>query len=271
MLLAAVGAGASFGVTAHAVAALPKITITGTVGTSVDYENGYTDSIAYDTSAWFGKAFTLELTPDAAGVVRVSQAIPDVPGGYTNIWEPISAGYSLTIQGGPAFSGTDNQYSWLETANDITVPTGVTGLPPGMIADGTHTYDMYAIGAGSIQLACFSGGSNGMCDGESADIYEGASIVFDHFWDTAQYDAISDANPPDLLNAAPNFAEGFGSVGFEIWHWSQDAGGSGVARLQLDVSSITVTPVPEPEAYAMLLAGLGLVGFAARRRTRTAV
>lgn len=27
-----------------------------------------------------------------------------------------------------------------------------------------------------------------------------------------------------------------------------------------------VTPVPEPETYAMLLAGLGLVGFAARRR-----
>lgn len=27
-----------------------------------------------------------------------------------------------------------------------------------------------------------------------------------------------------------------------------------------------VTPVPEPETYAMLLAGLGLIGFAARRR-----
>ncbi|MEO6562755.1 MAG: FxDxF family PEP-CTERM protein, partial [Nitrosospira sp.] len=27
-----------------------------------------------------------------------------------------------------------------------------------------------------------------------------------------------------------------------------------------------VSPVPEPEAYAMLLAGLGLVGFIARRR-----
>jgi hypothetical protein len=28
-------------------------------------------------------------------------------------------------------------------------------------------------------------------------------------------------------------------------------------------------PVPEPETYAMLLAGLGLVGFAARRRNAT--
>jgi hypothetical protein len=29
---------------------------------------------------------------------------------------------------------------------------------------------------------------------------------------------------------------------------------------------VAVTAVPEPETYAMLLAGLGLVGFAARRR-----
>ena len=28
----------------------------------------------------------------------------------------------------------------------------------------------------------------------------------------------------------------------------------------------TATPVPEPETYALMLAGLGLVGFAARRR-----
>jgi hypothetical protein len=27
-----------------------------------------------------------------------------------------------------------------------------------------------------------------------------------------------------------------------------------------------VTPVPEPETYALLLAGLGVVGFMARRR-----
>jgi hypothetical protein len=30
--------------------------------------------------------------------------------------------------------------------------------------------------------------------------------------------------------------------------------------------SIDVAAVPEPETYAMLLAGLGLLGFAARRK-----
>jgi hypothetical protein len=31
--------------------------------------------------------------------------------------------------------------------------------------------------------------------------------------------------------------------------------------------NISISPVPEPETYAMLLAGLGLIGFSARRRT----
>ncbi|MYM93413.1 PEPxxWA-CTERM sorting domain-containing protein [Duganella vulcania] len=38
--------------------------------------------------------------------------------------------------------------------------------------------------------------------------------------------------------------------------------------IRLDNVSVTVTAVPEPETYAMLLAGLGLVGVAARRRQR---
>jgi hypothetical protein len=31
----------------------------------------------------------------------------------------------------------------------------------------------------------------------------------------------------------------------------------------------TATPVPEPETYAMMLAGLGMLGFTARRKTKT--
>jgi hypothetical protein len=34
------------------------------------------------------------------------------------------------------------------------------------------------------------------------------------------------------------------------------------------VLGATVSPVPEPESYAMMLAGLGLMGFIARRKTK---
>lgn len=41
----------------------------------------------------------------------------------------------------------------------------------------------------------------------------------------------------------------------------------GVETVALDVVGYTLAPVPEPETYAMMLAGLGLVGFAVRRRS----
>lgn len=40
--------------------------------------------------------------------------------------------------------------------------------------------------------------------------------------------------------------------------------------IRLDNVSVTVSAVPEPETYATLLAGLGLVGFVARRREKRA-
>jgi hypothetical protein len=36
----------------------------------------------------------------------------------------------------------------------------------------------------------------------------------------------------------------------------------------MDNLSITVTAVPEPETYAMLLAGLGVLGAASRRKQK---
>ena len=50
----------------------------------------------------------------------------------------------------------------------------------------------------------------------------------------------------------------YGATTFDSW--SGDAFGSGHYGLQ-------ITAVPEAETYAMMLAGLGLVGWAARRRT----
>jgi hypothetical protein len=43
-------------------------------------------------------------------------------------------------------------------------------------------------------------------------------------------------------------------VAFSAANWSASVGGA------------SVSPVPEPETYALMLAGLGLVGFMARKR-----
>lgn len=47
-----------------------------------------------------------------------------------------------------------------------------------------------------------------------------------------------------------------------------DATGMGPYAITAQLTSPVTTPIPEPETYAMLLAGLGLMGFVARRRQR---
>ena len=241
-------------------AALPKITVTGVVDSGIAYLNGYAGPIAYDPSAWFGKTYTLELTPDVASVVGQSYAMDDIPGEYENIWSPANVSYRLTIDGVVVFSGVDNQWSEVATLNDVTVPPGLTDVPPGILDN--HTYDDYWVSTSGIDLGCFS------CGGASGDVYEYGSLQFERFWDLADgYDAIADANHPDLFNL--DFNQGFGSAGFVVGHYSTVTNqGDDRALISFGIDSVTVAAVPEPETYAMLLAGLGLVGWVARRRNK---
>jgi hypothetical protein len=57
------------------------------------------------------------------------------------------------------------------------------------------------------------------------------------------------------------FHSGINTLTFDV------VNGSGPTGLRTEFDNITFTPaVPEPEVYALLIAGLGLVSFMARRR-----
>lgn len=66
------------------------------------------------------------------------------------------------------------------------------------------------------------------------------------------------------FTAASGFTSGVNQLDFVVTNWAQNSGNPTGLRVEFGQSAVTA--VPEPETYAMMLGGLGLVGFIARRR-----
>ena len=50
-------------------------------------------------------------------------------------------------------------------------------------------------------------------------------------------------------------------------NWADTAYDTGMAFDGITIAGVPITPaIPEPQTYALMLAGLGVVGFMARRR-----
>ncbi|MCQ9374710.1 DNRLRE domain-containing protein [Methyloversatilis sp. XJ19-13] len=75
---------------------------------------------------------------------------------------------------------------------------------------------------------------------------------------TATLQGMAAGNLPGYGWALLPFTSGTNGIDFDTSEYS-------VTSLR-PLLSVEIAPVPEPETYAMLLAGLGLIGFAARRR-----
>jgi hypothetical protein len=75
------------------------------------------------------------------------------------------------------------------------------------------------------------------------------------------YTSAGEYNATTLANTwLANLGSGDPSMQMSVWR-ANDA-------LNQDLAVFNVSPIPEPETYAMLLAGLGLMGFVIRRRRR---
>ncbi|TFW27097.1 PEP-CTERM sorting domain-containing protein [Duganella callida] len=69
------------------------------------------------------------------------------------------------------------------------------------------------------------------------------------------------------FSANSGFVSGINQLDFVVSNWAQNGGNPTGLRVEF-LSSGIAAAVPEPETYAMLLSGLAILGYAARRRKR---
>ena len=139
-------------------------------------------------------------------------------------------------------------------------------------SSGTHKI----VDVAGNQFMQFGGGDSAYTSfgvGTSGDYMLSFDYDGSGFWALYNQDLSSYVSPGPLVQINGQGTESTlltlsGSTSYKLFFGSVGAGLPGMTTgMQLDnVSVMAVTPVPEPESYAMLVAGLGVLGFMSRRR-----
>ena len=163
--------------------------------------------------------------------------------GGTNYWQPNAPYLSSTVSNGPGDSGN----------SDIIALT----------AAGTHTISFSStVHNPLITLVSFNGANVTFAPGSNLNFLSSGC----GFWGCGSFGSTTSTSFTGVgeLHGVVQLQGDFDSITFtntfpEGWH-----------GITVGVEGLAVTAVPEPETYAMMLAGLGLLGFAARRRKKAA-
>lgn len=154
-----------------------------------------------------------------------------------------------------SFSDSGALTGWSYSGAFVNISSAV--VPPGMMNVAIVDFHTDSYGQPTnwhIELYSGTPGLNGM----HAYATPGSSYYRGDF---GEYTASSSAPfiPPMALELVNN------AIGFSAGTWSSTG-----SLQNLNITQHTVAAVPEPETYGMMMAGLGIVGLAARRRKQSA-
>jgi hypothetical protein len=160
-------------------------------------------------------------------------------------------------------TGAVDSYNMYSTTPTATVADGVQGTP-------YTVAQLTALGSTSFIVGIDV--NTTVAAGETLQLFE----VLDKTTNTVLYNYVGPTNIGSILGNGNGWADwtlstislaGLPSTDQILFHASWTGASDGAESFFLIP---TAAPIPEPETYAMLLAGLGLLGFMARRRSRTA-
>lgn len=120
-------------------------------------------------------------------------------------------------------------------------------------------------GGNAITMNQIGGSAFDFASIDFADVFnQGNSSIFQFTFNYAAGGSSSSQITLDNMEGLQTFT--FNQSGLSSVSWQNIAGDGGWGQFDnVNISPITA-PVPEPETYALMLAGLGLVGWVARRR-----
>ena len=186
---------------------------------------------------------------------------------------------------GSAFNTGESYHGWNTGGNAITAGTVIRFSRIDSAAN-------LSASLGTLSRVAVSGSSNyGMsADNETVYLYQGVSATAPATFLAAISTGAFSSEQGSLTNTGLSIGAGAVKLGqgsdyaeytgprsglssladykalvSDAAHWT-DRGNGSYAALVPDTTAFSVTPVPEPDAAAMVIAGLGLLGFMGRRR-----
>ena len=203
------------------------------------------------------------ITFDGLAGVPVSEMVGYSPGYYTYFYGTPAAidGYN--------FSAVDSTHSF-------TIGSGYTGGDANPNAwNGTDYFIGYSYnGGGGVAASQIGGAAFSVNSLDIADFYDYSNYTatitgnFIGGGSISQIIGLNTCNSCTLLNNDFTHVSlsGFNNLSSLVITGN---GSSYYNYLAIDNLTLNAAPVPEPETYAMMLAGLGLLGFRLRRKNKT--